>query len=37
MKNDDIVKLLANFEHDRWTIWQKYLFSTCIEGEKIYE
>lgn len=30
MKNDDIIELLANFEHDRWSRQQKHLFSKCI-------
>lgn len=30
MKNDDMIELLADFEHDRWSRWQKYLFSKCI-------
>jgi len=30
MKDDDIIELLADFEHDRWSRWQKYLFSKCI-------
>lgn len=29
MKNDDIVEKLSNYEHDRWSRWQKYLFSKC--------
>ena len=30
MKNEEIIELLAGFEHDRWSRWQKYLFSKCI-------
>ena len=30
MKNDDMIELLADFEYDRWSRWQKYLFSKCI-------
>lgn len=33
MKNDDIIELLAAFEHDRWSRWQKYLFNKCIVNE----
>lgn len=25
-----IVDKLADYEHDRWSKWQKYLFSKCI-------
>ncbi len=28
--NDDLIELLADFEHDRWSRWQKYLFNKCI-------
>lgn len=30
MKNNDIIEKLADYEHDRWSRWQKYLFSKCI-------
>ena len=30
MKYNDLIEQLANYEHDRWTRWQKYLFSKCI-------
>lgn len=33
MKNDDIIELLAEFEHDRWSRWQKYLFIKCIVND----
>lgn len=27
---DKIITKLADYEHDRWSRWQKYLFSKCI-------
>ena len=30
MKDNDIIEKLADFEHDRWSRWQKHLFSKCI-------
>lgn len=27
---DDIIEKLADYEHDRWARWQKYLFSKCM-------
>jgi len=33
MKNNELIKLLASYEHDRWSRWQKYLFSKCIIKE----
>lgn len=29
MKNDDIIEKLSDYEHDRWSRWQNYLFSKC--------
>lgn len=29
MKNDDIIEKLSDYEHDRWSRWQKHLFSKC--------
>ncbi len=29
MENDNIVEKLSNYEHDRWSRWQKHLFSKC--------
>lgn len=33
MENKNLIELLANYEHDRWTRWQKYLFSKCIKND----
>lgn len=33
MENKDLIELLANYEHDRWSRWQKYLFSKCIKND----
>lgn len=30
MKNSDIIEVIADYEHDRWSRWQKHLFSKCI-------
>lgn len=30
MKDNDIIEKLADYEHDRWSRWQKHLFSKCI-------
>lgn len=30
MNNIELIELLANYEHDRWSRWQKHLFSKCI-------
>ena len=30
MKNNDMIEKLADYEHDRWSRWQKHLFSKCI-------
>lgn len=27
--NDNIVEKLSNYEHDRWSRWQRHLFSKC--------
>ena len=26
---DDVIEILAQYEHDRWSRWQRYLFSKC--------
>lgn len=28
----ELIEKLANFEHDRWSRWQKHLFSKCIKN-----
>ena len=33
MENKNLIELLANYEHDRWARWQKYLFSKCIKND----
>ena len=33
MNNNELIELLADYEHDRWSRWQKYLFSKCIINE----
>lgn len=30
MKDNDIIEKFAAYEHDRWSRWQKSLFSKCI-------
>ena len=30
MENSKIIEILAEYEHDRWSRWQKHLFSKCI-------
>lgn len=30
MNNNDIIERLADYEHDRWSRWQKHVFSKCI-------
>ena len=30
MRDNDIIEKLAAYEHDRWSRWQKRLFSKCI-------
>ena len=30
MKNNDIIEKLAAYEYDRWSRWQKHLFSKCM-------
>ena len=30
MKDNDIIEKLAAYEHNRWSRWQKHLFSKCI-------
>ena len=30
MKDNNIIEKLADYEHDRWSRWQKHLFSKCI-------
>ncbi len=29
MKNNNIVEKLSDYEHDRWSRWQRHLFSKC--------
>lgn len=33
MENKNLIELLANYEHDRWSRWQKYLFGKCIKND----
>lgn len=33
MRKNDIIEKLAAYEHDRWSRWQKYLFSKCINNQ----
>ena len=33
MRDNEIIEKLAEYEHDRWSRWQKYLFSKCIINE----
>lgn len=38
MKEKELIEKLADYEHDRWSKWQTYLFSKCLkskEGELI--
>ena len=30
MTNNDMIEILADFEHDRWSRWQKHVFNKCI-------
>ena len=30
---EKLIEALADFEHDRWSRWQKHLFSKCIKNE----
>lgn len=30
---EEIIEKLANYEHDRWSRWQKHLFSKCLKNE----
>ena len=32
MKEKEIIEKLADYEHDRWSRWQKHLFSKCINN-----
>ena len=34
MKDNDIIEKLAAYEHDRWSRWQKHLFSKCMINQK---
>ena len=29
MYKGDVIEILAQYEHDRWSRWQRYLFSKC--------
>ena len=29
MEVNNLIEKLADYEHDRWSRWQKYLFSKC--------
>lgn len=33
MEYKEFIELLSDYEHDRWSRWQKYLFSKCIPNE----
>lgn len=33
MENNNLIELLADYEHDRWSRWQKYLFDKCIKND----
>ena len=33
MRDNEIIEKLAEYEHDRWSRWQKHLFSKCIINE----
>lgn len=28
----ELIEKIADFEHDRWSRWQKHLFSKCIKN-----
>lgn len=28
----DLIEILAEFEHDRWSVWQKYVHYICIKN-----
>lgn len=30
---DNLIEKLANYEHERWSRWQKYVFGKCIPNE----
>lgn len=29
----DIIEIMADVEHDRWSKWQKYLHSLCVKNK----
>ena len=33
MINNELIELLADYEHKRWSKWQSYLFSKIIKNE----
>ena len=33
LQSDELLELLASIEHERWSHWQSYMHSKCIEGE----
>jgi len=33
MEDNKLIELLADYEHDRWSRWQRHLFSKCISNE----
>lgn len=30
MDNNELIEKLADYEHERWSRWQKHVFSKCI-------
>lgn len=30
---ENIIEKLSDYEHDRWSRWQKHLFSKCIKNK----
>lgn len=33
MKEKVLIQMLADYEHDRWARWQRYLFDKCIKND----